>query len=89
MLGMAGAMALSRAASSLLFGVAWSDSFTLAGATVLLLAVALAAGYIPARRATKGKLRTIKRTIVIATHSALVRIRPRRHVSVEGEEGVC
>jgi ABC-type lipoprotein release transport system permease subunit len=53
MLGVAGAMALSRAASSLLFGVAWSDSFTLASATLLLLGVALAAGYIPARRATK------------------------------------
>jgi ABC-type antimicrobial peptide transport system permease subunit len=53
LLGLAGAMALSRTASNLLFGVAWSDSFTLAGATALLLGVALAAGYFPAKRATK------------------------------------
>jgi putative ABC transport system permease protein len=52
LLGLAGALALSRAASSLLFGVAWMDSLTLALATFLLLLVALAAAYIPARRAT-------------------------------------
>jgi ABC-type antimicrobial peptide transport system permease subunit len=53
LLGLAGALALSRAASSLLFGVAWTDSLTLALATLLLLTVALGAGYIPARRATR------------------------------------
>ena len=53
LLGVAAALALSRAASSLLFGVAWTDSLTLALATLLLLTVALAAGYIPARRATR------------------------------------
>jgi putative ABC transport system permease protein len=53
LLGLAGALALSRAASSLLFGIAWTDSLTLALATLLLLTVALAAGYIPARRATR------------------------------------
>ncbi len=53
LLGVAGALALSHAASSLLFGVAWADGLTLALATLLLLLVALAAGYLPARRATR------------------------------------
>jgi ABC-type antimicrobial peptide transport system permease subunit len=53
LLGLAVALALSRAASSLLFGVAWTDGLTLSLATSLLFVVALAAAYIPARRATK------------------------------------
>ena len=53
LLGLAGAVALSHAASSLLFGVAWMDSLTLAAATSLLFLVALAAAYIPARGATR------------------------------------
>ena len=52
-LGLAVALAFSRAASSLLFGVAWTDNLTLSLATSLLFGVALAAAYIPARRATK------------------------------------
>jgi putative ABC transport system permease protein len=51
--GLAGAVALSHAASSLLFGVAWMDSLTLTAATSLLFLVALAAAYIPAKRATR------------------------------------
>lgn len=53
LVGLAGALALSHAASNLLFGVAWTDGRTLGLATLLLFMVALTAGYIPAKRATK------------------------------------
>lgn len=53
LLGVAVALTLSRAAASLLFNVGPTDGMTLAGSTLLLLTVALLAGYIPARRATK------------------------------------
>ena len=53
MLGLAGALALSRYLESMLFGVTASDAGILAGVTVLLLVVAAAACYIPARRATR------------------------------------
>jgi putative ABC transport system permease protein len=53
LLGLAGALALSHAASNLLFGVAWTDGRTLALATLLLFMVTLTAGYIPAKRATR------------------------------------
>jgi len=52
-IGLAGSLALSRYLESLLFGVATRDVGVLAGVTVLLLAVAAAACYIPARRATR------------------------------------
>lgn len=52
-LGLIGALALGRAASSLLFGVGASDPPTLGGVTLLLLVVAAAACYFPARRATR------------------------------------
>jgi predicted permease len=45
------AVAISRAMASLIFGVVSLDITILAGFTVLLLLVALAAGYLPARRA--------------------------------------
>jgi putative ABC transport system permease protein len=53
LLGLAGALVLARAISSLLFGVPWMDVQTLALATSLLFLVAVAAAYIPARRATR------------------------------------
>ncbi len=53
LLGVTAALIVSRAAASLLFGVAPTDGVTLAGATLLLLTVALLAGYVPARRATR------------------------------------
>jgi ABC-type antimicrobial peptide transport system permease subunit len=52
-LGLAGAALLARLIASLLFGVTPFDSATLASVSVLLALVALAASYIPARRAAK------------------------------------
>jgi putative ABC transport system permease protein len=51
--GAAGALALTRVMRSLLFDVTPWDPLTLASVSVLLAAVAFAAGYIPARRATR------------------------------------
>lgn len=53
LLGLAGSLALSRYLESLLFGVTARDAGVLAGVTLLLLAVAVAACYVPARRATR------------------------------------
>ncbi len=52
-LGLAGALALGRALSSLVFEVKPSDPVTLATVTVLLSLVALAATLVPALRATR------------------------------------
>jgi ABC-type antimicrobial peptide transport system permease subunit len=51
--GAAGALALTRVMRSLLFDVKPWDPLTLASVSVLLAAVAFAASYIPARRATR------------------------------------
>jgi ABC-type antimicrobial peptide transport system permease subunit len=50
--GIAAALALTRLMSSLLFGVTSYDPVTFAGVAILLAAVAAAACYIPARRAS-------------------------------------
>jgi len=50
-IGLAGALALTRLMSSLLFGVSPTDTTTFAAVPALLAAVALAACYLPARRA--------------------------------------
>jgi putative ABC transport system permease protein len=50
-LGILGALALTRFMSSLLFGVRPDDPLIFLTATILLIAVALLASYIPARRA--------------------------------------
>jgi predicted permease len=52
-LGLVGAWWLGRAGSSLLFGVTASDPLTLTAVSLLLMAVAIAACYFPARRAMK------------------------------------
>jgi predicted permease len=52
-IGIAAAMALTRWLSSLLFEIQPTDPQTFVGVAVLLLLVALATSYIPARRATR------------------------------------
>jgi ABC-type antimicrobial peptide transport system permease subunit len=52
-IGLAGAFALTRVMSTLLFEVSVTDPVTFAAVVALLAIVALLACYIPARRATK------------------------------------
>ena len=52
-LGIPAALLLTRLARNLLFGVEPNDPATLAGAALLMCAIALLAGYLPARRATR------------------------------------
>ena len=52
-IGLAGALALTRLMRTLLFAVEPTDKVTFAGVSICLLLIALAACYIPARRATK------------------------------------
>ena len=51
--GIAGALALTHVMESLLFQVSTTDPVTFVSVAVLFLLVALAASYIPARRATR------------------------------------
>jgi putative ABC transport system permease protein len=51
--GLVGAYLLTRALSSLLYGVTATDTATFVFVSLLLIAVALIATYMPARRATK------------------------------------
>jgi hypothetical protein len=51
--GMAGAAALASGLRALLFGVAPLDPVVMSAVAVLLIAVAIAANYLPARRATR------------------------------------
>ena len=53
MVGGAGAMALTRFMTSLLYGVEPTDPVTFAAVVSLLTAAGVAASYVPARRATR------------------------------------
>ena len=53
LLGIAGAVALTRVIAHLLFQVSNTDPLAFAGITLLLLVVSLAASFIPAYRATR------------------------------------
>jgi ABC-type antimicrobial peptide transport system permease subunit len=50
--GVALALILGRAAEAVLFGLTGYDPLVLAAATIILAAVVLAAGYLPARKAS-------------------------------------
>jgi putative ABC transport system permease protein len=51
--GLAGSLLLTRFMGSLLYGISATDPITLATVSLLLMAVAALASYVPARRATK------------------------------------
>ena len=51
--GIAGAFAVARLISSLLFGISATDAITFTGVSLLLVLVTLPATYIPALRATR------------------------------------
>ena len=52
-IGIAAGLLLTRLLQSFLYGISASDPLTFIGVTILLLAVALAASFFPARRATR------------------------------------
>jgi predicted permease len=52
-IGIVGALALTRFLASMLYGVTPADTLTFVAVSLILIAVALLAGYIPARRAAK------------------------------------
>jgi len=53
LIGVAGALALSKAAQSMLFEMTGTDPVVMSASVMLLASVALAAGYVPARRASR------------------------------------
>ena len=77
-LGLIGAFAAARIITSLLFGLSSTDPATFAGMIAVLSAVALIAGYIPARRASRIDAMTALRASELAA-------RPSRAAAVETE----
>jgi predicted permease len=53
LIGVVASWGLVRSVNGLLYGVASSDPLTFAGAGLILMAIAMLAGYLPARRASK------------------------------------
>ena len=53
MLGLLAAFLLTRVMASLLFGISATDPITFIGISLVILAVAILASYVPALRATK------------------------------------
>jgi putative ABC transport system permease protein len=53
LIGLAGSLAVVRVMTSLLYGVAPTDPLTFTAVGALLVSVAVAASYLPARRATR------------------------------------
>ena len=53
MVGLAGAIAVTRVMASLLFGISATDLVTFSAVPLILATVALMACYVPARRATR------------------------------------
>jgi ABC-type antimicrobial peptide transport system permease subunit len=53
MVGLASAFVVSRVLTSLLFGISGADSLVYAGVSLMMVLVALAACYLPARRAAR------------------------------------
>jgi putative ABC transport system permease protein len=52
-IGLAGSMALTRVMSAMLYETSATDPFTLFASAILFLTVAIAASYVPARRASR------------------------------------
>jgi ABC-type lipoprotein release transport system permease subunit len=52
-MGVVGALGLTRLAENMLYGVAPTDLVTFAGASAVLILLALLAGYVPSRRAAR------------------------------------
>jgi putative ABC transport system permease protein len=60
-IGLAGALAVSRLLTSLLFGITSSDPITWAGACAVVISACVVAGYLPARRAARVDPMTVLR----------------------------